>query len=120
MLFRNLVVMGAIGLTLGCSSDPGKVGEPVPVSGTITLPGGKIASNLTLEFSPTTSANNGASTTIAADGKFETKLAPGKYMYFIGGKGNLKDVPENLKTRSTDRTVTVPKGGGTIEIPTGN
>ena len=58
----------AAALLIGCSSTPAQKAEPVAVSGTVQLPNGQPAKDVTVNFFPTSASQIQGGTVMKADG----------------------------------------------------
>ena len=76
-----LVLMGLTGI-VGCGgySNPGKVADPVDVSGTVTFKGQPL-NDVTLNLQPAGAGHPVVAT--VTDGKFKAHVTPGEYIYFF-------------------------------------
>ena len=109
MTLRTTAALALLaGLLAGCSSAPPLKPEPVDVSGTVTLPNGRPATDLTVSFLPTESNQFQTSGKVTA-GKFSTKLVPGKYTFMIESP----TVPKKYQENNAAHAVEVPPTGTT-------
>lgn len=99
------------GLLAGCSSTPPQKAEPVDVSGTVTLPSGKPATDITVTFLPTSSSQIQAWGKVT-NGKYAVKLTPGKYSYMIESP----TVPKKYQESNAEHALEVPAAGGSVDI----
>jgi carboxypeptidase family protein len=110
MKLRLTVLTGlSVALLAGCSITPRQKSDPVDVSGTVLLPNGQAAKDVTVQFLPTEAdqMQGGAS---LKDGKFNVKLTPGKYTYTFEGT-NVRAVPSKYHSNQEDHSFEVPSGG---------
>lgn len=91
----------------GCSSTPAQRPEPSEVKGTLLLPSGQPAKDVTILFLATSGDQQPGSYQIKDDGKFTVRLNPGKYTYALEGKNALPKYTANMPEHSVD----IPSGG---------
>lgn len=114
MMLRTAVVIGCLTLIVGCSSDPGQKKDPVEVSGTVLLPNGQPAKDVTLNLLATDSMQTPGITQLKDDGKFTLKLVPGKYtVVFEGSQSGMNTIPPRYHHNDMKNAVEVPKTGTT-------
>jgi hypothetical protein len=91
----RIILLLLLGLTFGCSTNPGLRTEPGVVEGKLESSDGKVVGNVGLTFQP---LDNGFVTTlqVAEDGSFKGDLVPGKYAYYVG-KSSSKNADQSLK-----------------------
>ncbi len=94
------------GLT-GCSSTPALRDEPSEVKGTLLLPSGQPAKDVTLVFLATSGEQMVGAAVIQGDGKFTARLNTGKYTYVMEGKNALPKYTSN----KPEHSVEIPSGG---------
>lgn len=115
-----VLIACAIAVT-GCGDiTPDKIDEPVEVSGTVALPSGKPAKNVTLRLLPT-GLQRPANMDVGDDGKFTGRAVPGEYTYVFEepaagtgktkAKSGLADVPQKYTIANQEHKVTVSSGG---------
>ncbi|MGL6073703.1 MAG: hypothetical protein ACRC8S_06025 [Fimbriiglobus sp.] len=96
---------------VGCGGAPALKAEPVEVAGSVVM-GGKPLGNVSILFLPTTATQTQVTISLKADGKFETKLIPGKYGYvFEGSSPAFNTIPQKYTTNQADRTIEIPATG---------
>lgn len=105
----------------GCDSNPGLRSEPVPIAGTLKLPGGASTKDLTIGFSPTQQDSRPGGGKVAKDGTFQVLLSPGKYVVYFPEEANLqvpayKAVPQAYRSPHQENEVTVSTSGITVEL----
>ena len=91
----------------GCSSTPAQRAEPSEVKGTLLLPNGQPAKDVTILFLATSGEQQPGSYPIKDDGKFTVRLNGGKYTYALEGKNALPKYTSNLPEHSVE----IPSGG---------
>lgn len=101
-----------VGLIVGCSSTPPQKPAPVDVNGTVTLPNGQPAKDVTISFFPTTNEQIQGNAKIGADGKFSLKMNPGKYTFGFEGR-SIKTLPEKYHSNRAEHAVEIPASGVT-------
>ena len=105
------VALLALVLVVGCKMTPGKNSDPVEISGKVTLPGGRVVNDVTLNLQPT---GDGAQATLPVkDGNFKGTVTPGKYTYFLSEGKNpaaFEAIPGKYKAGSMDRQVEIASG----------
>ena len=111
MTSRKLAMAGLfVALIAGCSSTPPQKAEPVTVSGTVLLPSGQPARDITVNFFPTSSDQIQGGAQIKGDGKFTAKLTPGKYTYGFEGT-SVKSIPAKYHSNDANNSFEVPASG---------
>ena len=99
-------------LLVGCSSTPPQKAPPVEVKGTVTLPSGQPAKDVTLNFLPHTADQTQGGTKLAAGGKFALKLVPGKYnVNFEGSPAAMQAIPTKYHSNNPDNAIEIPAPG---------
>lgn len=102
----------------GCEQiDVGTNSEPVTVIGKMSGEGQPL-SNVVLNFQPVAGGLPGV--VPVTEGKFVTKLTPGKYAYFLTPSSSAKtevSIPEKLRQASLDRQIEVSAATLSLEIP---
>jgi hypothetical protein len=91
---------------MGCGGTPPLKPEPVDVAGVVMM-GGKPLGNVTIMFLPTTGTQTQMTIPLKADGKFETKLIPGKFGYVFEGNG----IPQKYTINDANRTIEITSAG---------
>ena len=111
MLVRLVAILALfVPFVAGCSSAPPAKPQPVAVSGTVTLPNGQPATDVTINFLPTP-ADQSQGFAKLANGKFSAKLNPGKYTYgFEGTAAGLKDIPKKYHSNNAEHSVEIQAG----------
>lgn len=125
---RSISLTGVMVIGLaGCGGGPGRVADPVPVKGQVTLASGQPLKDVMLTLQPL-DAGHMAGLKVGADGRFTGEVVPGKYAFFFGpqeSKGPaeqqkfevaLQAVPEKYKAANMDHTVTVSSSGNDLVI----
>ena len=110
-----LVLMGSV----GCSSDPGKVPDPIQMTGTVKMKGAPL-SGVVLNLQPTAPGAHPVAAPLT-DGKFSALVTPGKYCYFFTeGKvpAAYKSIPNEYRIPDTETRdeIVVEADTPTIEI----
>jgi len=97
---------------IGCSSTPSPTSDPVDFAGTVTNADGKPVAGCSITFFPATSSGNQVGYSLKADGKFDIKIIPGKYVFsFDGNPAALAAIPKAYLTNDPAHTVEVPAAG---------
>jgi hypothetical protein len=121
-----LSIAVAIGLA-GCGGGPGRVADPVPVKGQVTLANGRPLKDVMLTLQPL-DAGHMAGFKVGSDGRFTGEAVPGKYAFFFAPQESkapaeqqkleaaLQAVPEKYKAANMDHTVTVSSSGSDLLI----
>lgn len=103
-----------LGLIAGCSSTPPQKPSAIDVTGTVTGADGKPLGNVKLNFLPTNADQVQLSVNVAADGKFQASVVPGKYTFSFepqtGKQAAFKGIPANYTTNEADHSVVVEAG----------
>jgi hypothetical protein len=117
---RSLLVTAMVAVALaGCAMGPGKVGEPLPVSGRVTFADGRPVTDVFLVLSPVEKGRPD-NLKLGADGSFSGSAVPGKYsFYFVPQTGKLaamKGIPEKYRSHQIEKLVTISGGEVTISL----
>lgn len=116
---KRLLVFALLFVGLGCGMNPGRVADPVSVSGKVTFADGKPVRDVILTLQPM-DAGNMAGLKIGTDGAFRGDVVPGKYAYYLtaqdGRRGALAAIPEPFRSAHLDRTVEVKAGASDLQI----
>lgn len=118
---RPIILFWIFACLSGCSSSPGLRPEPVPIKGTVKLPGGTSPKDLTITFNPTQQDSSIGGSKVGADGTFEVSLIPGKYIPYFQDEANLrvaayKAVPELYRKPNMQNEISVSASGVTVEV----
>jgi hypothetical protein len=118
-------LLAALAVALaGCGGDPPRMADRVKVHGTVTLADGKPIRDVMLTLQPTQTGHL-AGFKVGADGRFSGEAIPGKYAFSLQPREGadrtkslaaLKQVPEKYRAPQLDHQVTIPSGGGAVEI----
>ena len=102
---RKLIPLVALVLA-GCGGvNPAKNPDPVEVSGTVQLAGGKPVPDGTLHLQPT--GSGGQATLPVKNGRFKGSVMPGKYTWYLASAAR---IPDKYKEGSLDRQIDVAPG----------